>query len=424
MGISPDSSLGGAAVCRICHCGETSIPYLGSTGGEPLISPCHCKGTMGLYHRSCVEHWLTLSGTACCEICNFRFELQRKNRTFYEFVKQRGCFVEEGRGTMTDVMCFTVLTPFAVGSSYLCMAAALTCYDDDGEWNAPEGIAMLTMAGFLIMIYLMWLAVTVAFYRSEYRSWRKKNQVIFVVDQLSPDESLHFNGNRTSFPMQWIRKMTSFLGLLTRWRQRGSRSADVSAVYIPEAMMNGDAERGENSGPFVVSPMDSFYAAGQNVEYPANVYSESSEPLLGAGDESMMMMLLAVPAGTRTSISPIAVCSPRPPAPERHPSPPSLVSSFSCLPASESGGANMAAADSARCPPRTGTLPRRSTITPICVTAASGSLQPLQQSTSREARTPLSATLSTISSISTGFYHGGSGQLQLQLSAAAGAAPA
>ncbi|GMR38595.1 hypothetical protein PMAYCL1PPCAC_08790, partial [Pristionchus mayeri] len=135
MGTSPNTSLG--AVCRICHCGETSIPYMGATGGEPLISPCHCKGTMGLYHRSCVEHWLTLSDTACCEICNFRFELQRKYRSFFDFVKQRGCFAEEGRGTLTDVMCFTVLTPFALGSSYLCFHTFLTCYDSEEEYNVP-----------------------------------------------------------------------------------------------------------------------------------------------------------------------------------------------------------------------------------------------------------------------------------------------
>ncbi|KAF8361058.1 hypothetical protein PRIPAC_87981 [Pristionchus pacificus] len=288
MGISPNTSLG-AAVCRICHCGETSVPYLGgsTSGGEPLISPCHCKGTMGLYHRSCVEHWLTLSGTACCEICLFRFQLKRKDRSFWDYIKQRGCFVEEGRGTMTDVMCFTVLTPFAIGSAYLCFRAGLTCYDsdgqwnvpgdsildrpflpckhkegtdtaeycmsapvsdNDGQWNAPEGIAMFTMSGFLAMVYIMWMAVTVAFYRSEYRSWRKNNQVVYVVDQLSDEESLHFNGPRTPLPLQWIGKIRSFSRSLGRWVARRRRSSadspDVSAIYIPEPMEVVDVEGG------------------------------------------------------------------------------------------------------------------------------------------------------------------------------------
>ncbi|VDO66230.1 unnamed protein product [Heligmosomoides polygyrus] len=37
-----NSSLG-PAVCRVCLCSESSIPYLGNAPGEPLISPCHCK---------------------------------------------------------------------------------------------------------------------------------------------------------------------------------------------------------------------------------------------------------------------------------------------------------------------------------------------------------------------------------------------
>uniref|UniRef100_A0A914ZL30 RING-CH-type domain-containing protein n=1 Tax=Parascaris univalens TaxID=6257 RepID=A0A914ZL30_PARUN len=66
------------AVCRICHSSEASIPYNGAAPGEPLISPCSCnyRGTMGLYHRSCLERWLTTSKTNCCEICKFAFQIR------------------------------------------------------------------------------------------------------------------------------------------------------------------------------------------------------------------------------------------------------------------------------------------------------------------------------------------------------------
>ncbi|GMT17049.1 hypothetical protein PFISCL1PPCAC_8346 [Pristionchus fissidentatus] len=417
MGVSPNTSLG-AAVCRICHCGETSIPYMGATGGEPLISPCHCKGTMGLYHRSCVEHWLNLSGTTRCEICNFRFELQRRDRPFVDFIKMRGCFVEEGRGTMTDVMCFTVLTPFAFCSTYLCINAALLSYDNDGHWKVPEVIAMLTMAGFLLMIYAMWMAVTVAFYQTEYRSWRTDHPRVFVVDQLSPDESLLFNGNRPSLPRQWIRKITSMARAVARWTHRGiERGGNVSALYLPEITVDTSDRNGVGrpaNAPFIVSPMDSFYAAGENVEYPANLYSESSEPLMGTttDETTMLAMLQQPPRASQTS--PIAVCSPRAPTthpavPQRHPSPPSSrLSSFTCTPPSDCVGVKSTSASGASVTPQqlqqqqsssvTPLLPRTS-ISPICVTAASGSLQ-LQQA---EACTPLSATFSSLSTISGGF---------------------
>lgn len=64
-------SLYSAAVCRICHSGEQSSLITGS----PLVSFCKCSGTMGLYHRECLEHWLRIrpptgeKESHSCEIC-------------------------------------------------------------------------------------------------------------------------------------------------------------------------------------------------------------------------------------------------------------------------------------------------------------------------------------------------------------------
>lgn len=69
------------AVCRICHGGESSSPFC---GGEPLIAPCFCKGTMGLYHRSCLEHWLASSNTNQCEICKYPYVTMRRPKPMIE----------------------------------------------------------------------------------------------------------------------------------------------------------------------------------------------------------------------------------------------------------------------------------------------------------------------------------------------------
>ena len=50
--------------CRICHCDD----------GD-LISPCHCSGTVGLLHLSCLEKWLSTNGSQSCELCNFEFQV-------------------------------------------------------------------------------------------------------------------------------------------------------------------------------------------------------------------------------------------------------------------------------------------------------------------------------------------------------------
>ncbi|NXL99149.1 MARH3 ligase, partial [Tyrannus savana] len=62
-------------ICRICHEGSSH---------EDLLSPCECTGTLGTIHRSCLEHWLSFSNTSYCELCHFRFAVERKPRPLLE----------------------------------------------------------------------------------------------------------------------------------------------------------------------------------------------------------------------------------------------------------------------------------------------------------------------------------------------------
>ncbi|XP_069083370.1 E3 ubiquitin-protein ligase MARCHF3 isoform X2 [Pleurodeles waltl] len=67
-------------ICRICHESSTQ---------EDLLSPCECTGTLGAIHRSCLEHWLSSSNTSYCELCHFRFAVERKPRPLTETLKNR-----------------------------------------------------------------------------------------------------------------------------------------------------------------------------------------------------------------------------------------------------------------------------------------------------------------------------------------------
>ncbi|NWZ16776.1 MARH3 ligase, partial [Agelaius phoeniceus] len=62
-------------ICRICHEGSSH---------EELLSPCECTGTLGTIHRSCLERWLSSSNTSYCELCHFRFAVERKPRPLVE----------------------------------------------------------------------------------------------------------------------------------------------------------------------------------------------------------------------------------------------------------------------------------------------------------------------------------------------------
>ncbi|WKX94805.1 hypothetical protein Q1695_011795 [Nippostrongylus brasiliensis] len=199
-----NSSLG-PAVCRVCLCGETSIPYLGNAPGEPLISPCHCKGTMGLYHRSCLEHWLSISRTYCCEICKFRFEVGRRKQGFVSYLRAHSWFIrgEHARSVGGDCACLLILTPLTLGGSVLCVQSInerLHFVDQNGDFErAHEILGLGLMAFFLIAVFCFWVLFTVLFYIHDFRIWQKKNVILYVIDQLDrEDEQYSRSMNRLS----------------------------------------------------------------------------------------------------------------------------------------------------------------------------------------------------------------------------------
>ncbi|XP_026059756.1 E3 ubiquitin-protein ligase MARCH7-like isoform X2 [Carassius auratus] len=55
-------------VCRICHC----------EGDEecPLITPCHCTGSLRFVHQGCLHQWIRSSDTRCCELCKYDFIME------------------------------------------------------------------------------------------------------------------------------------------------------------------------------------------------------------------------------------------------------------------------------------------------------------------------------------------------------------
>ncbi|KAL4425225.1 hypothetical protein ABPG75_009241 [Micractinium tetrahymenae] len=50
-----------APTCRICHGGAED--------GNPLMSPCRCRGTMAHVHASCLADWQRVSGKRHCDVC-------------------------------------------------------------------------------------------------------------------------------------------------------------------------------------------------------------------------------------------------------------------------------------------------------------------------------------------------------------------
>ncbi|XP_033617834.1 E3 ubiquitin-protein ligase MARCH8 isoform X2 [Fukomys damarensis] len=65
---SPVSTSGDS--CRICHCeGDDE---------SPLITPCHCTGSLHFVHQACLQQWIKSSDARCCELCKYEFVMETR----------------------------------------------------------------------------------------------------------------------------------------------------------------------------------------------------------------------------------------------------------------------------------------------------------------------------------------------------------
>jgi hypothetical protein len=64
---SPRSPIISPVPCRICL----------QITNEPLISPCHCKGTLSFIHSSCLKSWLLTNDQipSICELCKSPYQI-------------------------------------------------------------------------------------------------------------------------------------------------------------------------------------------------------------------------------------------------------------------------------------------------------------------------------------------------------------
>lgn len=153
--------------CRICQ---------DSKNDEQLISPCNCLGSMGLFHKSCLEVWLGHSRSTKCEICKFEFKTERKKKSFKSWLKETNCR-RERRYFIVDSICFSILTPLGLISSWLCVQGAQEYYETD-KWT---GFGLIMLSTFLLLMYLFWASITFRYHITTFRRWQHTNQIVRII---------------------------------------------------------------------------------------------------------------------------------------------------------------------------------------------------------------------------------------------------
>ncbi|XP_036402111.1 E3 ubiquitin-protein ligase MARCH8 isoform X3 [Megalops cyprinoides] len=97
-------------ICRICHC----------EGDEdsPLITPCHCTGSLRFVHQSCLQQWIKSSDTRCCELCKYEFIMETKLKPLRKWEKLQ-MTPSERRKIMCSVTFHVIAITCVVWSLYV-----------------------------------------------------------------------------------------------------------------------------------------------------------------------------------------------------------------------------------------------------------------------------------------------------------------
>jgi len=185
--LSQSSKNSSSVFCRICHEGES--------GGERLISPCLCSGSVGLLHRSCIERWLSSVNKDTCELCHQKYRVSRHSRPFSSWLLSPAVG-DDQRNLVGDTVCFILLTPLTTISAYLCASGASYYLH---QIKKSEAVGLLALAALLILIYLVWLLLTIRYHFQVWFKWRLNNQDIRLLDVTNnlPVQSTPSNLNRS-----------------------------------------------------------------------------------------------------------------------------------------------------------------------------------------------------------------------------------
>ncbi|XP_015458844.3 E3 ubiquitin-protein ligase MARCH8 isoform X2 [Astyanax mexicanus] len=96
--------------CRICHCeGDDE---------SPLITPCHCTGSLRFVHQACLQQWIKSSDTRCCELCKFEFIMETKLKPLRKWEKLQ-MTASERRKIMCSVTFHVIAITCVVWSLYV-----------------------------------------------------------------------------------------------------------------------------------------------------------------------------------------------------------------------------------------------------------------------------------------------------------------
>ncbi|XP_073806632.1 E3 ubiquitin-protein ligase MARCHF1 isoform X6 [Danio rerio] len=165
-------------ICRICHC----------EGDEecPLITPCHCTGSLRFVHQGCLHQWIKSSDTRCCELCKYDFIMETHLKPLRKWEKLH-MSTSERRKIFCSVIFHLAAVVCVIWSLYVLIdrtAEEIRHSKNKGVLDWPFWTKLIVVAvGFTGGLIFMYIQCKV--YLQLWRRLKAFNRIIFV--QNCPD---------------------------------------------------------------------------------------------------------------------------------------------------------------------------------------------------------------------------------------------
>ncbi|KAH1003348.1 hypothetical protein HUJ05_011272 [Dendroctonus ponderosae] len=154
---------------RLCKCG--------GGGGTS-------QGSVAFVHRTCLENWLSESGTSTCELCHQPFNTERtprfsSSRSVWYWLRHGPRY--PGTGVRGDIIACSVITPLAVVVTYVCLYSS-EYYGQQKFSQIPAAkwtsISLLIMIAIMLFGYYLWVHSVVRLHARMWYSWWQRSCVV------------------------------------------------------------------------------------------------------------------------------------------------------------------------------------------------------------------------------------------------------
>ncbi|XP_028651770.1 E3 ubiquitin-protein ligase MARCH8 isoform X5 [Erpetoichthys calabaricus] len=169
-------------ICRICHCeGDDE---------SPLITPCHCTGSLRFVHQACLQQWIKSSDTRCCELCKYEFIMETKLKPLQKWEKLQMTSSERRK-----IMCSVTFHVIAI----TCVVWSLYVLIDRTAEEIKQGILEWPFWTKLVVVAigftggLVFMYVQCKVYVQLWKRLKAYNRVIYVQNRPETSKKIVFD---------------------------------------------------------------------------------------------------------------------------------------------------------------------------------------------------------------------------------------